>query len=249
MRRWVAKIAVFLVCLILAAWPGLSPAQDSRPDSSLGLKLWQPGFVPIPYDTVLRSPVLELDGGLQKSTYQTPYYDLRNVFPQNRLFLDYRESSYYTPRMVSDKLTRIMNRPRADSFMPILPIAFLAARIAMQQIKIAPLITISPVDYLACADQIDILLNLWQSAPQTLDELYTGMNKKKNMTIQTLQSALEKLINHKLVKTRVRQNAPQWYFPAQSRRETRALLQESDIKLLSERQIQARTQLLKMLED
>ncbi len=189
---------------------------DSVTVKILGIKPRPISFAPfvLTHDTLrLKYPMREKHG------YNTlpGVIDLKEVMPKNRLFWDYRESSYYTPWYVQDKLARIMNRPTPNEVVPILPIAMIAAKLALQKMEILKKIEIKPEDYLIPRRYWPILKALWQKAPQSAFDLYRIKEIQKERTLDVLRNDLQYLIDHKLVKPKKIPNAPTVYFPAQSR--------------------------------
>jgi hypothetical protein len=135
--------------------------------------------------------------------------------PQTPLDIDMRESSYYTPREVQDKMDQIMNRPRSDSFMPILAMAAFAASVAAKQLEVEKLFELNAEDYLVPDDEFTILQKLWLKAPQTIDELYLISGLQENQTAKVLQLKISSLSDKSLIKTRGDDNNNILFFPAQ----------------------------------
>lgn len=155
------------------------------------------------------------------------FYDPANVIPKSPLELDYRQSSYYTPRVVSDHLNHIMNRPRSDCMVSVPTLALLAASIALQYIDIEKKIEIKAVDYLVEEKYQDILLLLWTKSPQKAEDIYKSKGINDTRNFNALQDDFKKLINLKLVKIKeIEKGAPQ-YFAAEKKEEVIQLLNEA----------------------
>ncbi|MCB0282087.1 MAG: BlaI/MecI/CopY family transcriptional regulator [Calditrichaeota bacterium] len=122
--------------------------------------------------------------------------------PDNPWELDYRSSSYYTPRLVQDKMDQIMNRPRSDSFVPVMAMAFFAANLAVKQLQASKLFQLSAEDYLVDDLEWKILEALWKESPLRIDELYLNTNLKDSTTATELQKHLTHLADKNLIKTR-----------------------------------------------
>ncbi|NOX88254.1 MAG: hypothetical protein GXO77_04445 [Calditrichaeota bacterium] len=191
------------------------PAQDSSKTKILGIKPNYLQFSPL----FLKGDSLHLQLKYPKPRLKIPqqYYDLNNVIPKNPLLMDYRGSSYYTPSLVKRKMSLIMNRPTPGEVFPILPIALIAAKLALQQIEIKKKIEIKPQDYFIPRKYWAILKALWKKSPQTAIELYQIPEIRKERTVEILKQDLEFLADHKLVKPRKSPNEPVLYFVAQSR--------------------------------
>ena len=147
--------------------------------------------------------------------------------PQTPLDIDMRESSYYTPREVQDKMDQIMNRPRSDSFMPILAMAAFAASVAAKQLEIEKLFELTADDYLVPDDEFTIMQKLWIKAPQTIDELYLDSDLKKNQTAQLLQHRISSLSDRSLIKTRGDGDNNILFFPAQKLEKVKELFKKA----------------------
>jgi len=143
------------------------------------------------------------------------YYDIRNVLPKNPMMLDTREGSYYTPKIVQDRLTFFMNRPRADSFVPIPTVAFLAASVAMHYLQIEKNILITAEDYLVNDRHRAILFSLWQKSPQTISDIYSQKPHQIYNTYETLSAAIDSLIDKRLIKRRNVEKGETLLYPAQ----------------------------------
>jgi hypothetical protein len=155
------------------------------------------------------------------------FYDPSNVIPKSPLELDYRQSSYYTPRIVSDHLNHIMNRPPPDCFVPVFPIAVLAAKIALQYIDIQKKIEIKAADYLVEEKYRDILLLLWTKSPKKAEDIYKSKEINDSRNFNALKDDLKKLINLKLLKIKeIEKGAPQ-YFAAEKKEEVIQLLNDA----------------------
>lgn len=137
--------------------------------------------------------------------------------PSNLLEVDVRTGSYYTPKIVQDKLDQIMNRPRSDSFSPVLAMAVFAASIAVKQLGIEKLFELDAEDYLVPEDQFMVLEKLWAKAPRRIDNLYLLTELKNGTTAKELQKSLQFLADKGLVKTRDAGENNILFFPAQKR--------------------------------
>ncbi len=153
--------------------------------------------------------------------------DLHEYMPPNRLFWDYRESSYYTPWYVKEKIARIMDRPMPGEVLPIFPLALIAAKVALQRLKIDKLIAIKPEDYLLAKKYWPILKAIWKKHPQSAFDLYQIKEIQRGRTLQTLKNDLQFLVDHKLLKPKAIPNHPTVYFPGQSRGKAILLLNKA----------------------
>jgi predicted transcriptional regulator len=145
--------------------------------------------------------------------------------PRTPLDIDMRESSYYTPRDVQDKMDQIMNRPRSDSFLPVLAMAAFAASVAAKQLEIEKLFELDADDYLVADDEFEILKKLWIKAPQTIDELYLKSDLKNHQTAGLLQERIVSLSDKNLIKTRG-DNKNILFYPAQKLEKVRELFRK-----------------------
>lgn len=153
--------------------------------------------------------------------------DLNEVMPQNRLFLDYRQSSYYTPWYVKEELAKIMDRPTPNEVWPIYTVALIAAKLALKKMEILKKISIKPQDYLIPRKYWPILKALWTKAPQTVTELYRIREIQQGRTLEILKKDLQFLVDRKLVKPKTVPKAPTEYFPAQTRGQAIELLDKA----------------------
>jgi len=135
--------------------------------------------------------------------------------PSNPLEIDTRTSSYYTPRNVQDKMDQIMNRPRSDTFLPVLAMAYFAASIAAKQLEIDKLFELKADDYFVPEDQFTILEKLWIKAPRRIDNLYLATDLKDETTAKELQNHLIILADNGLIKTRDAGENNILFYPAQ----------------------------------
>lgn len=147
--------------------------------------------------------------------------------PTNPFEIDYRTSSYYTPKLVQDKMDQIMNRPRSDSFMPVLAMAFFAASIAAKQLQIEKLFELTAEDYLVGDLEWKLLESLWHKSPQKIDALYLNSSLHYSNTAQQLQDALAVLADKSLVKTREAEEKVILFFPAQDKQTVSGLFQKA----------------------
>ena len=144
----------------------------------------------------------------------------KNIFTMPKpstapLDIDRRESSYYTPRNVQDKMDQIMNRPRRDSFLPVLAMAAFAVSVAAKQLEVHKLFELKAKDYLLAEDDFEILKKLWIKAPQTIAELYLETNLQNEQTAKLLQEKITSLSDKNLLKTRGDGESNILFFPAQ----------------------------------
>lgn len=135
--------------------------------------------------------------------------------PSNPLEIDTRTSSYYTPKNVQDKMDQIMNRPRRDSFLPVLAMAYFAARIAAQQLEIDRMFELNATDYLVTDDQFSILEKLWIKPARRIDDLYLTTDLKNETTAKGLQICIAILADKGLIKTRDAGENNIFFYPAQ----------------------------------
>lgn len=172
----------------------------------------------------------------QKSVLVPKYYDLKNVFPENPLLMDYRYGSYYTPKEVSDHLALAMNRPRPDSFLPWPSLILLGAYAAYQYLIHKEQFEIKARDYLLDPEDETVMLALWKNSPQTVNELLKNPRINKHDSYNTLAKRLERLEDKLLVKSKTIEKGPVQYFPAQKKAETILLLSNAmeDLQLTSE---------------
>ncbi len=137
-----------------------------------------------------------------------------NIIPKDPFKLDMRGNSYYVPRMVRDELNLIMNRPRENAFVPILPVAFLALQLAGKYLLIQLKTEITAQDIENGQDGLPVLEELWKENPQTMTELYKKERLKDNCTMLELQRLIEILADNKLVKRKLIENGDTQFFYA-----------------------------------
>lgn len=130
--------------------------------------------------------------------------------------VDYRGTSYYTPTIVQDKLDQIMNRPRADSFTPILPLAMLATKVAIEKLNAGDLFKLKAQDYIIADLPWDVLEKIWLQPNQSFKNIFEILNKKGIVVAGDLDTALELLSEKNLIKTKGLKASDTRYFPAQS---------------------------------
>jgi predicted transcriptional regulator len=136
--------------------------------------------------------------------------------PSSLLEIDNRSGSYYTPRNVQDKIDRIMNRPRSDTFMPVFGIVAFAASIA-KQLGISKPFELKAEDYFVDENEWLILEKLWDKSPQKITGLYLDSSLKKNNTAAKLQEIVLSLAGKGLIKTREESDKTVLFFPAQNK--------------------------------
>lgn len=135
--------------------------------------------------------------------------------PRTPLDIDMRTSSYYTPREVQDKMDQIMNRPRSDTFLPVLAMAAFAVNVAAKQLNIQKLFELKADDYLISNAELQILTKLWQKAPLTIEALYSKSDIQSEQTAKVLQDRIASLSDRGLIKTRGEGKNNILFFPAQ----------------------------------
>jgi len=210
-----------------------APQGELKPDTSNSNEavriLWKPEQMlkygkisaenqPKPFNLIFTFPVEKIP---------PRYYNPRNVIPENPLMLDYRHHSYYTPKMVQDKLDLIMNRPRSDSFVPLPSLALLTASVALQYINLKEEIEIKASDYAVNKKYWPVLLALWQESPLTAEDIYKRcyFSDKRSFTI--LEKELEHLTKQKLVRKKLVEKASDQYFASQSAEQVKFLLKDA----------------------
>ena len=147
--------------------------------------------------------------------------------PRTALDIDRRESSYYTTREVQDKMDRIMNRPRRDTFMPVLAMAAFAVSVAAKQLEVEKLFELKAEDYLIADAEFEILQKLWIKAPQTIDQLYLHSELQNKQTAKQLQQKISLLSDKSLIKTRGDGDKNILFFPAQKLQKVRQLFKKA----------------------
>lgn len=203
---------------------GFSSAQDSTRVKIFGIK---PNFLQLS-PLKLTGDSLHLQFDQQRyPKLSSQFYNLNRVMPPNKFLWDYRESSYYTPLWVKNKMARIMNRPAPGEVWPILPVALIAARLALQQIEINKKIVIKPQDYLVAKKYWPILKALWEKSPQTAAQLYRRIDIKNSRTLTNLEQDLQYLVDQKLLKSRTLPGQETEYFASQSRGQAILLLKKA----------------------
>ena len=155
------------------------------------------------------------------------YYNPENVMPKNSWEMDYRSTSYYTPRIVSDKIAKIMHRPPPDSFVPLPAVALLAVKMASKYLDIKIKIEIKADDYIIDETLEPVLFSLWEKSPQTVAQLYKRKNIQNKRTMDVLMSDIQVLMDKKLVKIRKMQTEADKYFAAQDLATVKKLIQSA----------------------
>ncbi len=223
------KLSILLLKVFIGIYPFLMNAQDSLKISDKGGQdkiLWNP-FTPqnLALKARLFYPDLPISVNAPSNNLYAPkYYDLKNVFPENRLMLDYRSGSYYTPREVNDHLALAMNRPRPDTFLPWPSLVLLGAYAAYQYLMHKEQFNIKARDYLLTPEVETVMLALWKKSPQTVSELLKNPEINHNNTYNTLMKRLEQLEDKLLVKSKIVEKGPVQYFPAQKKAEVILML-------------------------
>lgn len=235
---------VLLLCNTLIAFAQNSDSLNVLPVDSVKSLIWRPRILPElnqfnPQDV---SHTLQLV--IPNSNKSIQYYNPKNVMPKNSWEMDYRNTSYYTPRIVSDKMAQIMDRPPPDSFVSLPSIAMLAASIALQYVDIQMKIKIKVTDYLMDEEMQKILVSLWKQSPQTAEQIYKSMEINNSRTMETLIEDLQILIDKKIVKRRIMESEADKYFAAQDIMVARQLIENGlEIETLSSEQRQKLTTL------
>ena len=177
--------------------------------------------------------------------------DILNIpAPKSQLDVDTRTGSYYTPRNVQDKMDQIMNRPRRDSFVPILGLAAFAVSVALKQVEAAKLFEPKAEDYLLQEKEFLVLEKLWQKSPSKIDDLYLKTNLKEKNTVSELQKTITALSDKNLIKTRSDGNNVVLFFPAQKLDYVKKMINTATFENeKSESEINQLKSLLKQLEN
>jgi predicted transcriptional regulator len=243
----IVLIIVILYCPLIISAQNCDSLSEQSIDSVKSF-IWQPKILPElnQFDPYNVSQTLQHI--VSKSKKSIKYYDPNNVMPKNFWEMDYRGTSYYTPRIVSDRLAQMMDRLPPDSFMPLPTIAFLAASIALKYTDIQLKIEIKATDYLIDEDLECILVSLLENSPQTAKDIYQSREINKSRTMEVLEKDLQTLIDKKIVKKRKMETEPEKYYAAQDI-ETIIKLIEHDlsIKTFTNEQIQKLTKLTRKL--
>jgi predicted transcriptional regulator len=171
----------------------------------------------------------QISFGLQyqtKPARKHSYYDIRRVLPENSMFIDLRESSYYTPLMVEDKLAAAMNRPKPGEVWPVFT-AEIAASLVFHYIEIENKTAIAAQNYILADEYIPVMQVLWQKSPQTVAEIYRQLPVASNRTYPMLETQLNFLVDRKIVKINRPDKAPALYYAAQPKPEVERLLKDA----------------------
>lgn len=225
--RWSWPFVFFLISISQLFAQDISSKNPAKTDS-LSKVFWLPQ-----YQSLLNPLAPEFDEvGLHLEMIaplpaKTPgYYDLKNVMPADPFLWDQRESSYYTPRIVEEKMAAVMNRPKPGEVVPVFAMAMIAAHLAYQQLDIQKKIIITAENYLIEERCWPILLALLEKSPQTSAEIYHSQPVFKNHTMSILEKDLQYLADQKIVKINRPEKAEALYFAAQSKAEIIRLLSE-----------------------
>jgi hypothetical protein len=116
--------------------------------------------------------------------------------------------------MVRDELNLIMNRPRDNAFLPILPVAFLAIQLASQYLIVQQKTEITVTDVKNAEEGYPILERLWKKNPQTLSELYQSDSLQDKYSMLELQRLMGILVDNKLVKRKLVEKSETQFFYA-----------------------------------
>lgn len=178
----------------------------------------------------------QLDLSLKYSNFQYKNFDMRyhpsKVMPKNPFELDYRSNSYYIPRMVKDELNLIMNRPKDNSFVPILGVAFIAAQLATKYLLVQNKKKISTNNIFNTLDEKNILKALWKKNPQTASELYKNTIIDKAITLIKLNEGINRLVDNKLIKQKNLEDKELLFYPAITESEYNLILEELESNLI-----------------
>ncbi len=223
--------------------PGFT-GKPLAPDSSL----WNPQYHSIPLISDFTSLGFEVTAP-SADHFRTPYYDSRAVMPDNLLFLDSRGSSYYVPRQVSNRIAHIMNRPTANEVVPLFAVAALAAKLALQHVTIENIIRIDARDYILDEKYFPIMLAAWEHSPQKAPDLYKLRSINTNRSYEMLVEDLNYLVDRKLLKIKVQEKGPAFYYVAQTKQEAKQSISEAIANnSFTERQRQKLEKLLELLD-
>ena len=224
------KLFILLLEVLAGFFPLLLRAQDSLKVSakrSHDKELWNPfntqslalkAKLFYPDDTSVSANVP------QKNVFVPKYYDLKKVFPDNPLMMDYRYSSYYTPKIVNDQLAFMMQRPRPDTFLPWPSLILLGAYAAYQYLMHQEQFEVKARDYLLEPENETVMLALWKKSPRTVNELLKNPQISVQESYNTLVKRLEILEDKLLVKSKTIEKGPIQYFPAQTSAEVIKIL-------------------------
>jgi hypothetical protein len=212
---------VFLLSLFMLLMAGAGSAQT-------GLRLANPYSVPTDSATFpVKQSILPIEQfnadqirrnqlklNFEAENKMGEYYSPENVMPASPFELDTRETSNYVPRMVRDRITTIMNRPKDSAFTPILGVAFLAAKLAAKHLQIEQRIELHPENLAIAADLFQPLAQLLLKSPQTAEQLFLlpGLNQDRTMVV--LQRQIDLLTENKLVRRKLIDKGSTQYFPA-----------------------------------
>ncbi len=161
-------------------------------------------------------------------------YISSDIIPSDPFKMDMRSSSYYVPRMVRDELNLIMNRPRDNSFIPILPAAFLAMQLASQYLFVQRKTEITTQDIINAQEGIPVLHELWKKNPQTISELYEISALQQEYTMSELQRLLNVLVDNKLVRRKLIEKSETQYFYALEKKQYDFLIDKEKSENFSE---------------
>ncbi|MEJ2544066.1 MAG: hypothetical protein P8Y99_08355 [Calditrichaceae bacterium] len=205
-------------------------AQDTDPLATSSVDsvksfVWQPKILPElnQFDPSSVSNTLQLI--VPKANKSLKFYNPKNVMPKNFWEMDYRGTSYYTPRIVSDRIAQMMHRPSPDSFLPLPTMAVLAASMALKYADIQFKIEIKATDYMIDENLETILFSLLKKSPQTAKEIYQFGEINQSRTMEMLENDLQILIDKKIIKRKIMETEPDKYYAAQDLETVIQLLQ------------------------
>ena len=214
------QLGSFVLVIYILYNPAILYSQDSdslttQSADSIKSFIWQPSILPElnQFDPSNVSQTLQLV--VPKTNQSLKYYDPKNVMPKNSWEMDYRGTSYYTPRIVSDRLAQMMDRLPPDSFVPLPAVAFLAARMALKYADIQFKIEIKATDYCIDDHLENILFSLVKKSPQTARDIYQSAEINQSTTMEVLEKDLQTLVDKKIIKKRTMESEPDKYFAAQ----------------------------------
>jgi len=208
-------LIIFTIFLPIQVFAQIGDSLEIQNADSLKTFSWRPKILPELNQFNPQNVSHTLQLVVPKTNKSLKYYDPKNVMPKNFWEMDYRETSYYTPRIVSDRLAQMMDRLPPDSFLPLPTVAFLAASIALKYADIQFKIEIRATDYLMDERLESILISLLQKSPHTAKDIYQSEQINNSRTMEVLENDLQTLIDKKIIKKRIMDTEPDKYYAAQ----------------------------------